>query len=332
MIIALALCVALCACAANNFAFRKRRVPPHPPRIPTWLLAMLYTVTGLALVGYHYFSNVIKEGQNAGGEDSSRLGCAVVTLGCMLPIPRIVRRLKAELHAVSHQPEIQLSQQSQALGLFGLLMFLLGVVDLITDVGLCAELLAHGEWMLLVCALVTCLATTATTMHLGFHLFEVIATHNGCARAWALENGKLMALVLVLSTSRLESLAILRLRLCGRDLLHMPMEHRHFHFIRQAGVFHYVVEDLPHAAVSIAQLVINGKGSVWAELNLGFSALSIIFGLVNKGVQLLVLRAVNRGADLRETLLSERASTVTVEEAGGRGTAQGPNEQPGCTA
>ena len=48
-----------------------------------------------------------------------------------------------------------------------------------------------------------------------------------------LDNGILVAVVGVYSFSRLDSLAVLQLRLCDHWLLEMPMEHSFFHFIHR---------------------------------------------------------------------------------------------------
>ena len=87
------------------------------------------------------------------------------------------------------------------------------------------------------------------------------------------------------------------------------MDDRHFHFVRNAGMFHHLIEDVPHGLVGVARLVImhmpmhecmNDRSS-WAGQILDgdfvtyvstfVSIVSIVFGLFNKSIQLLVLRA-----------------------------------------
>jgi hypothetical protein len=60
-----------------------------------------------------------------------------------------------------------------------------------------------------------------------------------------MENGALATAVVLASGSRLESLAVLRLRVAGRQLIGMPMAPQHFHFLRRA----------PHACVSIISMI-----------------------------------------------------------------------------
>ena len=57
-------------------------------------------------------------------------------------------------------------------------------------------------------------------------------------------NGTLVTLIILGASSGLESVAILRLRLCGRAVIAYPMQDRHFHVIRFAGMYHYLVEDM----------------------------------------------------------------------------------------
>ena len=68
----------------------------------------------------------------------------------------------------------------------------------------------------------------------------------------------LAPLIVVASSSRLNSMAILRLRLCGKLLLDFPDsdDRRFFHYMRHSGMYHYLVEDIPHAVLSVAVLFV----------------------------------------------------------------------------
>ena len=79
------------------------------------------------------------------------------------------------------------------------------------------------------------------------------------AAQWNIEYGTLTSLIVLASASRIESLAILRLRLRGRQVISMPMAHKHFHFVRHAGMYHHLVEDFPHAVASIT-LILRDEG------------------------------------------------------------------------
>ena len=128
---------------------------------------------------------------------------------------------------------------------------------------------------------------------------------------------------------------MLRLRLCGHWLLDMPIEPRFFHFIRHAGLFHYLIEDMPHALVVIAaQLDCHDDGepclanqstlallgwdthiehSTIAKLSLCFSLGSILFGLANKTVQHAIL-SMDEGVPAQ--LLSDAVESVRQSFAG----------------
>jgi len=96
------------------------------------------------------------------------------------------------------------------------------------------------------------------------------------------------------------------------------MESRHFHFLRNSGLYHHLIEDLPHGLVGLAQLVMihTCEKNAWLSGVTGvdeqkitlmstiISIGSIVFGLVNKAIQLLVLRAGGgSGAGMAEALL-----------------------------
>jgi hypothetical protein len=114
--------------------------------------------------------------------------------------------------------------------------------------------------------------------------------------------------VVFASSSRLESMTVLRLRLCGKTLCNLPMEHRHFHYLKQAGWYHHIVEDIPLAVVSLTVIFAshNSKsclnlddawlpdvlgGDTVAKWSLAFSISSILFGLLDKAVQMMVINA-----------------------------------------
>ena len=60
--------------------------------------------------------------------------------------------------------------------------------------------------------------------------------------------------VILCSACRIESLAILRLRLCDTMMLDFPIDPRHFHFLRYNGWFHAILADIPHLLVAVAVL------------------------------------------------------------------------------
>ena len=80
----------------------------------------------------------------------------------------------------------------------------------------------------------------------------------------------LAPLIVVASSSRLNSMAILRLRIRGKLLLDFPDsdDHRFFHYMRHSGMYHYLVEDIPHAVLSVAVLFLGDRmGDCAGEVN-----------------------------------------------------------------
>ena len=89
----------------------------------------------------------------------------------------------------------------------------------------------------------------------------------------------------------------------------MPMEHGHFQFIKNGGVFHYIIQDLPHVVISGAALINHVSSddifSVSAWLVFAFSLSSIVIGVLHKLVQMAALRSQQRRTQLRASLVGE---------------------------
>jgi hypothetical protein len=248
--------------------------------------------------------------------------CVSVTGITLLCVPWIVRGFKRQLTEVVHsarEPSLDVNQD--ATDLLGLAMFVLGLVDLCIDVGQTVSLAACGHWWLFVCSTATVVATTTVSTYLGAHMLKEVAQGGGReARSWLANHGKLAAFAVLASSSRLESLAILRLRLCGRDVIHFPIPPAYFHFIRHAGMFHLLLEDVPHALVGMAQLSkestcdsehstfeMPGDARTIAILSVVFSLGSIVFGVAVRSIQMLVLRVAS---DDSRVSISESATPL----------------------
>jgi hypothetical protein len=232
------------------------------------------------------------------------LVCVLVTLATLLCVPRIVTGFKQQLADVTgpDRPALRVGQEST--GWCGTMMFVWGLFDLCFDIGQSVSLASCGHWWLFACSTATLLATFTVSIYLGKHMLLSVARGNEEARNWIAGHGKLVALVVLASSSRLESVAILRLRLCDQDIIKLPIEPAYFHFIRHAGMFHVLLEDLPHGLVGVAQLTAgknmcggndNFHMPVDAEtilkLNLIFSLGSIVFGVILRSTQMSVFRA-----------------------------------------
>jgi hypothetical protein len=172
------------------------------------------------------------------------VAAAVVTVLSVLSVPWITRSFGKSLVSLAnpHLPESQ-----NALGITGLLLVLFGVVDFAMDISLCLTLLSCEMWLLLCCSSVTLLTTTAVTWHLGFLALRKITQKHKPAKDWIVRHPILAPMVVLASSSRLNSMAVLRLRICGWTCLDFPdsVDHRFFHFLRHAGIYHYWLEDVP---------------------------------------------------------------------------------------
>ena len=135
----------------------------------------------------------------------------------------------------------RLQQHNTYLGPFGLLFFLWGLVDWIVDLSFCYSLWHCQQPVLAGCVTVSLLVTTAMTWYLGWYTLKFIVRTDrrvpSPAREWVARSPVFGPMIVVGSSSRLNSMAILRLRLCGRMLIDFPdsPDHRFFHFMRNAG-------------------------------------------------------------------------------------------------
>ena len=262
-----------------------------------------------------------------------------------LPIPYILRRFKRTLAEL--QP-IRLSEESSHLGFVGVCMFIWGLLDFVRGPLLCISLARCERWVLFSCCVATLLVTTVTTGHLALTVLDEVKK-TPAAAAWVAEHDKLVACVGIAASSRLDMIAILRLKLGGKVRCGLPMEDKHFHFCRHAGMYHYLIEDMPHALIAFAKWRLgcddgddgsasDGDGLVaWFALgSAGLSACSIIFGLVNKAVQMRIARGgdtVSSSVPLLNTAMRDYIASLQEENRqlreGGSVRAQQSNSDQG---
>ena len=169
------------------------------------------------------------------------LFCVAVTATSTVPVPFIIRRYERTLGQLS---DPQLPERKTYLGPFGFLLFIYGLVDVVVDVMLCNSLLKCGLDMLFCCVVSTLVVTTLMTWYLGWSTLRHVVASDGRpgspAKAWLSDNPILGPAIVLASSSRLNSMAILRLRMCGTMLIDFPdsADHRFFHFLRHAGMYH----------------------------------------------------------------------------------------------
>lgn len=245
-------------------------------------------------------------------EEVLDIACLVISGLSTLTVPFIVVKFKRDLEAL---PPMNLPEGEDMHGWPGFLMFCIGVVDMTVDLALCLALLSCGRLKLLMSCLGTTVVTTCTTLFLGFSALRKIKLHNRAARDWYITNGTTATIIVFLSSSRVESISILRLRLrmyCYEWVVECPMSHEQFHFLRYEGIYHYWLEDIPHIVVAVALFATSSEDSAvcgqeygWLGLSaehaklLAFcsiisSMFSIVFGSISKNGQQQVREVARR--------------------------------------
>lgn len=271
------------------------------------LIAILWVSASIVVVLATIFRDTSRHDEDSGYYfGPMQVACLAVTVGSWLPLPRIVYKFKRTLTRLSSSApsSLQLSDSGDdTMGFFGFVMFLYGLFDFCRGPLLCYSLALCGSWVLFACCVTSLLVTTATTCHLGYAILGEVALTSVAAKQWLVKHGKLAAMIVLTSSSRIDMICVFRLKLCGRMITNLPMEERHFHFTKHAGMFHYLIEDLPHAFIGIAQLsmgsshchstdnVLNVDEKMVVIVSTVASLISILFGLANKSLQLLMLQS-----------------------------------------
>jgi hypothetical protein len=206
-------------------------------------------------------------------------------------------------------------------GAFGLSMCILGLVGAVFHVAFCISLLQCGQVGLFVCAVSTSALTMATTVYLILCTRSKILEHADSAEWYRTDShGKQTVCIMILSTLRLDSMALLRLRICSSNLqVECPMRPEHFQWLRYAGIYHCVMEDLAYVIIAGLKLsagchgtsapeagitgLIQQYGSATAVLRIVLSGCLIIANVCEKSGQWQAHRQAKRGVHLRESLL-----------------------------
>jgi hypothetical protein len=231
--------------------------------------------------------------------------CAATTAATWLPVPYIIRRYESSLAGLKDpRSDPRLGEDRTWTGPFGLLLFFYGLADIVIDTWFCVKLLLCGQTVLFVCGTATMILTTLMTWYLGCRTLRSIVDHDQRhgkpAAAW-LSNHELAGPIVVLaSSSRLNSMAILRLKIGKWKILDFDDSdnQRYFHFMRNSGMFHYLVEDIPHAMTSLAVISAGhtmgcGEDPTIAKLSLLFSLGSILVGIISKTIQQLTMAIID---------------------------------------
>jgi hypothetical protein len=248
-------------------------------------------------------------------------------LASVIAVLPIVNMFEGSIERLPQVPELSLPSDLYSLGWFGALLCAKGAMELFIGLGFCIKLFHCEQWVLFWCTAVTFVSTVTTSYYLGFFaVLRSIIRESADARQYAIENQALVAAALLISGARIQSLSILRLRICNRNVTQMPMPKKYFHFVKNAGMYHHIIGDIPHLVVSIVLLYVERCGestashwlpfsaTTWAILRILFSASSLIWGIINKAVQLMTMHtmasSVNRRS-LRQSLLSRLSRSVS---------------------
>eukprot|EP01051_Picozoa_sp_SAG22_P003628 SAG22_NODE_179_length_16124_cov_7.355445_9_plen_1322_part_00 len=253
---------------------------------------------------------------------------------------------------IDQLPELHLPLNQQKIGWFGTLLFLHGIVDLFVDAGFCLQML-YCDRVLGLCASISMLCTCCVSWYLGYSvvpaLTEPTRRTNGevdtSAQQWVFGHAPYIGMIVLMSGSRIESMAMLKLQLKWPiQIPAMPMQDKHLHFLRNSGMYHHLIEDLPHIMIAIVTLLYPGSrgcaedahifsvklplnSQTWAIIQITLSGLSICLGIATRAVQFQVVEAV-AATNQRDTplgLIARVARPATIGDAS-RGSIQGETQ------
>ena len=222
-------------------------------------------------------------------------------------------------HTLRSLRPISLPENDREQSYTGLFLFLCGIADLVLSMKTCYSMFSceelQGSIVLALCFLTALVVNYSTTVLLAFHTLRHIreSRHANTATAplrprasgstassttqTALGFRRLLPLIVVGSIPRFQSLAMLRLRLCGVSVLNYPMEDCHMFFIRNSGLHHVFVVDIPivvigsalvHSTVDDGQSACEGGSLGWTLATLWCKCLLMVWSLVSASTQLLL--------------------------------------------
>eukprot|EP01043_Picozoa_sp_COSAG02_P027812 COSAG02_NODE_1656_length_11472_cov_4.522729_2_plen_799_part_00 len=189
----------------------------------------------------------------------SRVIAVMVTfLASIVPLFFVVRSFRAEIEMFRDQPN--LSDAGDGLGFWGLFCCMLGICGLAINIGQTVSLWWQDEYTLFICSCVVQLITFSTTLYFQVLVLREIEdpVHGPDAKLWNEQHSILCTTVRLLSLSRLQSMAVLRVRvkICGDawNLIDMPMPPKYWRFLRDAGMYIHLIADVPNFAIAVSLL------------------------------------------------------------------------------
>ena len=131
-------------------------------------------------------------------------------------------------------------------GLLGALGPVLGMVDIIASVWFPIQLVMFREmtcdtdatevrlYVLSICCLISLATTMISTLVLAINVLGEIGQAPRAA-AWLHKNQTPVAVLVLVSLTRLENLRVLKSTVWGWTLLDLPIEEKHFEFLKRCG-------------------------------------------------------------------------------------------------
>eukprot|EP01043_Picozoa_sp_COSAG02_P015969 COSAG02_NODE_693_length_18428_cov_268.516722_6_plen_1206_part_00 len=252
----------------------------------------------------------------------------VLTFGTAMPAFLIVPRLKRRLD----DPEV-LQHDLAPTGLFGGGMAIMGIAGAGTHMWFCISLYQCHEIGLFTCAVFSALLTLTSTVYLICYMRTKLIQHDDVA-TWYRENrnGKQTVFIMLLACVRLDILALLRLRVCGYDVVACPMKNEHFQWVRYAGIYQCITEDLSSLVLAVLHLTSSsepaGAYQTIAIIVLPVRTVLIVASVCEKSGQWLAHREAQRGAHLRQTIARDgEGANDALERQGIRAHVQPANGQ-----
>eukprot|EP01043_Picozoa_sp_COSAG02_P008265 COSAG02_NODE_261_length_26663_cov_210.330899_15_plen_451_part_00 len=284
-------CVVVCAGGWAWFrtvvamSFQDPLMPPRPKRCSPCRVAyavLSCLLIGTSLVAVHEIlrANPSKSWASLSSTrtwDYVCVGWSVAALMAAVPIAKAGLLELRLLRPVRFDLQVHEEERETFSGALGLVMFLVGIADLVQDLLLAREVFVSERPFLFFAVVASTFATIATSLVLGFGALNEIETRVPEASRWMLEHGQMASLVVLASASRVESITVLRTRVCGKTLMSFPMEPKHFLWLQTASAYHLLIEDIPHSLVAMAKIEeAGGKWSLVDMVTLGLGVLSTV--------------------------------------------------------
>jgi hypothetical protein len=247
----------------------------------------------------------------------------VVTVICVLAALLMAMNRTRDLYDLADQ---SLDVGEDSVGLVGLGLFIASGIDLLSDVCLLITLLLIGEWMLLFCAFGASVGVAVATLQLAYATFGAVSADSNSSSAdgggadlvkdWLYSSSTSMAcrnttlaVAVIVSAVRFECLEILRLKVCGQEIVSMPIADKHYAFIQRGNLLS-TCASFPHMLTAMAVLRDGGHTAHYGDTERFFIILSLVFSIVS--ILLAILSRIEKTRRLLHVLKSAKGSGGAV--------------------